>query len=133
LGKTLFLKIVFKFEIVSLIFFYYLLRSCNGDRRRILDIKHPGLCTAVLAEPRATSTLDCFNSTVADSVRIIFNVPELGPGGGGGRGLEVAFTADENFDFFQKCLGSLRIFTNLERNFQQHVGDCHYGFMCATS
>jgi hypothetical protein len=43
-------------------------RSCSGDRRRVLDIKHPDLCPAIDDEPRATDDLDCFNATLVEKV-----------------------------------------------------------------
>ena len=43
-----------------------LVRSCNGDRRQVLDIKNPDLCPAIELEPKATQDLDCFNSNVTD-------------------------------------------------------------------
>jgi hypothetical protein len=38
------------------------------------DIKHPQLCPAIIAEPRATDTLDCFNATISDGVGFINTV-----------------------------------------------------------
>ena len=39
----------------------------------VSNIKHPLLCPAIGAEPRATATLDCFNSTISDEVSLKYN------------------------------------------------------------
>jgi hypothetical protein len=47
-----------------------LVRSCNGDRRQVLDIKNPDLCPAIEAEPKAASNLDCFNTNTTEQVSL---------------------------------------------------------------
>jgi len=38
-----------------------LLRSCNGDRRTILDQKQPNLCSSLIEKENITSGIDCVN------------------------------------------------------------------------
>lgn len=45
-----------------------LVKSCKGDRRKILDIKYPDLCLAIEREPRARVELECFKNSVLESV-----------------------------------------------------------------